>query len=303
MQWICDTKDEWLATLSTKNHPNTIKSHAHLIKLFCSWVIQQPNETLDLSLLKAFVSYLQNERRIGYETLRGYIGILVRWLMWISTSDYKCYISDDQLFKPNGVRAILYSLMNTPEPRVDRPIPDLRRLPAYYEVDRQQFRGKDGVQQLIVDAKHRRVYLTTLRNRALLAALFSSGARLSKVLALRSDQLDTPDLRLNNLAYQWIREYLTARQPWYPTIQPIFISHGPRGEGEILSADAAERAVKIAAFWLADRRADEGADPEEVAQLRLVSAETIRRFLAQERQTAADYFAPDVDLRDVEPNH
>jgi hypothetical protein len=59
-------------------------------------------------------------------------------------------------------------------------------------------------------------------------------------------------------------------------------------------------AIKAAARWLADRRSEEGADPDEVETLRAVSAESIRRFLDTVKRAAADQFFPKADLTDAQ---
>lgn len=164
----------------------------------------------------------------------------------------------------------------------------IRRIPTCFDCCRANSDGDGNV-----------LAVTVCLIRALIAVLFASGARLSQTLALHTAQLIEPGLRLDERARQWIAEYVSARGPWYADMEAIFISHGPKADGQQMSVDSAERTIKVADRWLADQRSDEGADPDEVETLRAVSAESIRRFLDEAKRAAADQFFPRADLTDA----
>ena len=152
-----------------------------------------------------------------------------------------------------------------------------------------------------------RAYLNLLRNRALVATLFSSGGRVNEVVGLdvrpvlqNGQVVETVpitgkgrkrrSLRLDDFARMALASYLAARTPHFPSANALFISHGPKATGQRLSDVTAWRVVKEAANALADERMLEGADQEEVDALRDISPHSVRHYLAQAMlDEGADY--------------
>lgn len=185
-------------------------------------------------------------------------------------------------------------------------MPDLRRLPAYYDEQLHHFLQAHRVPS-VTEPIPLRTYLNLLRNRALIATLFSTGGRINEVLGLTVAQVRRGNritdavavtgkgrkrrpLRLDELARSWIAAYLDARQPMFPQAAAVFISHGPNSAGKQLSDVSAWKIVKVAAAALADVRREEGADEDEITALRAVSPHSLRHYLAQAMlDEGADY--------------
>jgi integrase/recombinase XerD len=200
---------------------------------------------------------------------------------------------------PEGARNTLKQLIERNPPPVAPRMPDLSRLPDIYHQAVLQLRGSSGGQPPMETATQRRAYLNLLRNRALIATIFCTGGRISEVLGLDQAQVmphgsvldevrivgkgrKARPLPLDDLAQSWIREYVTARADMFPGEQhPLFISHGPHGAGQRLTAVSAWRIVKQAAQELANRRLVEGASPKELDQIRAISPHSLRHYFAQ----------------------
>ncbi|HWQ13301.1 MAG TPA: tyrosine-type recombinase/integrase [Roseiflexaceae bacterium] len=167
-------------------------------------------------------------------------------------------------------------------------VPDLRRLVTFYDAEPPA--GEPG-------SRAERERLNALRNAALMHLLFSTGARISELLAL-----DAPEMRgddgliatratvtgkggrrravfIREHARQALGRYLALRRAAFPGARPLFISHGPRGAGERLSRVTAWKVVTGAAYALADRIEADGR-PREARKLREATPHTFRHFVA-----------------------
>lgn len=167
-------------------------------------------------------------------------------------------------------------------------VPDLRRLVGFYDTELPA--AEPGT-------KAERDRLNALRNAAILHVLFSTGARISEILALqvadvRSDQGSIASrthvvgkgqrrraVFLRPHAQRALERYLLARRVSFPHTQELFISHGPRGAGQRFSRIAGWTIVTNAAYTLADRIEAEGR-PREARELRAVTPHTFRHFVA-----------------------
>ncbi len=167
-------------------------------------------------------------------------------------------------------------------------VPDLRRIVGFY--DQEPPAGEAG-------SLAERERLNALRNAALLHLLFSTGARISELLALTvrdvRDGNGTVSPRIfvvgkgerrravfvRRHAQQALERYLAARRTAFPQAQPVLISHGPRGVGQSLNRVSAWRIVTYAAMSVADELEAEGRT-HEAASLREATPHSFRHFVA-----------------------
>jgi integrase/recombinase XerD len=167
-------------------------------------------------------------------------------------------------------------------------VPDLRRLVAFYDPELPA--GEAG-------SKAERERLNGLRNAALLHTLFSTGARISELLALDADQVRDDDGRIAARVYVvgkgerrravFLRphaqgalgRYLLAQRVAFPHVEALFISHGPRGAGGRIGRIAAWSIVTGAAQTLAGQLDAEGRR-REARMLRAATPHTFRHFVA-----------------------
>jgi integrase/recombinase XerD len=167
-------------------------------------------------------------------------------------------------------------------------VPDLRRLVGAYDVEPPA--GEPGTRQ-------ERERLNTLRNAALLHMLFSTGARISELLALNEREVRNDDGAISSRIYvvgkgqrrravfvrahaqHALGRYLALRRVQFPRAEALFISHGPRGAGGRLNRVAAWTIVTNAAHQLADQLELEGRR-QEARQLRTATPHTFRHFVA-----------------------
>ena len=167
-------------------------------------------------------------------------------------------------------------------------VPDLRRLVGFYDAE---------LPQADPGSKAERERLNGLRNAALLHVLFSTGARVSEILALDVADVRDDDGRIAPRTYvvgkgnrrravflrphaqRAIEHYLLARRVSFPKATPLIISHGPRGAGGRLNRVAAWAIVTNAAQSLADRIETEGR-AREARLLRETTPHTFRHFVA-----------------------
>lgn len=312
--YVADMRDE-------RRSARTVASHDASIAAFLRWLDDRaqppPISALPAALFEDYVEYLRDEhlplqaaRRaaasgaaptapLKHSTIRAYISVLARWMGWLVDHSELDKLVDGRGRTITAVqlRERLERMIEQRRPLVAPRMPDLRRLPGYFDGQLRAFVAKNGVPGPDKPAQ-RRAYLNGLRNRALIAVLFASGGRISEVLgiatadALRGGRVPARvpiqgkgrkrrDLRLDELARVWIGLYLEERAAAYPAAAALFISHGPKADGKRLSVVSAWRAVKEAAAWLAEQRMAEGASDSEVAALREVSPHGLRHFLAQ----------------------
>lgn len=312
--YVADMRDE-------RRSPRTVAAHDASIAAFLRWLdalVEPPaGSALPAALFEAYVEYLRDEHLplqaarhaaasgavpvapLKHSTIRAYISVLTRWMGWLTDHSELDRLVDGRGRTITAVqlRERLERMIEQRRPLVAPRMPDLRRLPAYFDGRLRAFTAQHGIPDGERPAQ-RRTYLNALRNRALIAVLFASGGRISEVLsiaaadAFRAGRVTARvpiqgkgrkrrDLRLDDLAREWVRTYLQERALEYPSTAALFISHGPKANGKRLSVVSAWRAVKEAAGWLADQRAAEGASDEEVTALREVSPHGLRHFLAQ----------------------
>jgi integrase/recombinase XerD len=167
-------------------------------------------------------------------------------------------------------------------------VPDLRRLVGFY--DAELAAAEPGT-------RAERDRLTRLRNAAILHMLFSTGARISEILALNLRGVRGDDGRIAGRtqvtgkgnrkrsvfirphAQRAVEKYLLARRATFPDADALFISHGPRGAGGRLGRVAAWAIVTEAAYGLANQIEGDGR-PREARALRAVTPHTFRHFVA-----------------------
>lgn len=167
-------------------------------------------------------------------------------------------------------------------------VPDLRRLVGFYDAELPA--GDQG-------SARERERLNGLRNAMLLHLLFSTGARISELLALDAGDVRDDDGRvaprthvvgkgsrrravfLRPHAQRAIERYLLARRAAFPRAEPLIISHGPRGAGGRLNRVAAWAIVTGAAQTLADQLEADGRR-REARLLRETTPHTFRHFVA-----------------------
>lgn len=167
-------------------------------------------------------------------------------------------------------------------------VPDLRRLVGFYDTELPAA-GSGTARE--------RERLNGLRNAALLHALFSTGARISELLALDIADVRGDDGMIAPRAYvlgkgqrrravfvrphaqRAIERYLLARRTSFPKAEALIISHGPRGAGGRLNRVAAWVVVTNAAHMLADQIEAEGR-VREARLLRATTPHTFRHFVA-----------------------
>lgn len=314
-------RDLFVADLTdSRRSQTTIKAHRATITAFLHWLAEEPDPpsatALPAMVFEQYIEYLRDSRVSLHTTRRiaagqqasiqplktttilTYIGVLTRWLQWLKDEGELTAIVDrrGRPLTPTQLAKRLERLIDQPEPRTAPRMPDLRRLPAYYDLQLAAFIDAQGL--LSDNLIQVRTYLNLLRNRALIAVLFASGGRISEVLSLTVGTVQRQgrivdmapisgkgrkrrSLRLDETARTWIADYLEARAARYPAAEALFISHGPKANGKRLSVVSAWRAVKEATSWLADERAAEGAGTAEVEAIRAVSPHGLRHFLAQ----------------------
>lgn len=330
--------DEWKQELvAARRSPTTIKTQSAAIYAFLQWAAELPDpltaSSLSFTVLEHYIEYLRDGRvriqqmrhaaatstgtarhkppsaktrgkqadrhALQHSTIRGYIGSLTRWLQWLIDEKKLAAIPDrhGQPMRVAKVRDLLERQLNKPKQLVAPRMPDLRRLPAYYHLRLDTFLSTHGVPGPKPLELHRE-YLNILRNRAFIATLFSSGARIAEALSLDvsvvQDDGQIADLapisgkgrkerslRLDAVARDWLAAYLQARAASYPHADALFISHGPKANGKCMSALSGWRAVKEAASWLAEQRQNEGAPKQEVKTILALSPHDLRHFFAQ----------------------
>lgn len=304
---VIATVDQWLTDLREAHQsPNTVANHEYAIRIFLRWLDTQPQQidldAISTTLLSDYVKYLVERRpRLATSTIFAYIGVLVRWLEFLINEGKLIGIHNHrgQTVTSDRVRTLLERMVGKRQPAIAPRIPDLRRLPAYYHGVLETFVRTYGHHPPTHPPAVFRTYLNLLRNRALIATLFCTGGRINEVIGL--DVVDVwdgrtvqyavtitgkgkrqRDLRLDDLARDWIAVYLDARGR-HSVVRdaPLFVSHGPTAKGARLSDVTAWRVVKEAAHALADICMREGSSPEEIAALRAISPHSLRHFFAQ----------------------
>lgn len=288
--------EQWLDA-----QPETIQCESLTVALLLRYV----NDLKSRPRAHAGLDEASASQRLKHSTIHRYIDILVRWLQYLIDDGVLTGIPKHgsrarvRLVTPEGVRDTLKQLIERNPPPVAPRMPDLSRLPAIYHHALDALLQQHRQVAPLEAASQRRAYLNLLRNRALIATIFCTGGRISEVLSLDVAQVmphgavledvrivgkgrKARPLPLDELARRWIQEYVTQRTPYFPgTSLPLFISHGPHGMGQRITAVTAWRIVKQAATMLVDLRMTEGADARELDQLRAISPHSLRHYFAQ----------------------
>jgi integrase/recombinase XerD len=287
---IQDVAERWAKQQRRRRRPlaeRTIASYCDAWRSFCRWADEQG---------KRFVSQIGvHDIRDWLDDLQGYADrsvqtyhhgalAMCRWLA--DRGELKC---DLTLLRAHARDALPRVMINrAPD------VPDLRRLVGFY--DHELPAGEPG-------SREERERLNGLRNAALLHLLFSTGARISEILAV-----DIADLRADHggivtrlriqgkgdkprsafvrpHAQRAIERYLALRRvsgpggtPLFPD-GPLFISHGPRGLGHRLDRSTGWRIVHHAAESMANQYAAEGKH-QLARDLRAVTPHSFRHFIA-----------------------
>ena len=137
--------DQWLASEKGQCEESTHQTYRYTLSVFQTFLAQrQPAITavheITLPLLHAYIHYLQDTRRLADRTLHTYVHVVARWLTdLINDGDLTMRSERGNMLTPEGVRKRLQRKLPSLEPPVAPCIPDLRRLPVYYDELRTAF--------------------------------------------------------------------------------------------------------------------------------------------------------------------
>jgi site-specific recombinase XerD len=281
---LVEAGDAWQRAQRARRRPlaeNTIESYGDAWRSFCNWAKRQGRRTaadIQPGDLQGWVDSLGG---MADSTLLTYShGALAICKYLADTGELRC---DLALLRMH----LRDALPRTPAGRAPD-VPDLRRLVTFYDAEPPA--GPPGSRQ-------ERERLTALRNAALLHLLFSTGARISELLALDRHDIRDDDGRIvgqapvlgkgqrrrvvfiRQHAQRALERYLALCRTAFPHATALFISHGPRGAGERLNRVTAWKIVTDAAYSLADTVERDGR-PREARLLREATPHTFRHFVA-----------------------
>lgn len=204
----------------------------------------------------SFLEYLEVERNVSHLTIRNYHHYLSRFADWFTQTgatdikelgqeklhDYRMYLSrlgendggkmlskKTQSYHVIGLRSFLKWLVRTD---VEVLSPEKIDLPKV-EAHAMQFLNREQLDRLL--SQPLVSTLVGLRDRAILEVLFSTGLRVSELVSLNRDQIDTKTREfgvigkgrkarvvfLSPEAVKWVEQYLVTRTDKY---DPVFIS-------------------------------------------------------------------------------
>lgn len=274
----------WAKAQRTRRKPlaeATIESYCDAWRSFSQWATRQDKHTVAELTPNDLADWIDSLKRMTDGSVQTYShGALA-----------VCKYLADRTLLPCDLALLRMHLRDAlPRAPVGRApdVPDLRRLVAFY--DQEPPAGELGSAQ-------ERTRLNTLRNAALLHMLFSTGARISELLALNVSEIRADDgtisprvhvvgkgdrkraVFVRSHAQQRIERYLALRRVTFPSTRPLFISHGPRGVGGRLNRSTAWTIVTNASYEIADQLEAEGC-PREARQLRETTPHTFRHFVA-----------------------
>jgi site-specific recombinase XerD len=283
-QTIADAGDAWAAAQRARRKPlaaNTIVSYCDAWASFSAWAARQGKQAVAEIAPTDLARWIDSLARKADGTALTYShGALAVCKFLADRGELPCDL------------ALLRMHLRDALPRASAgrapDVPDLRRLVTFYDTEPPA--GEPG-------SKAERERLNSLRNAALLHTLFSTGTRISELLALDSDDVRDDDGRIAPRVYvvgkgdrrravflrphaqRSLGRYLLAQRTAFPRAEALFISHGPRGAGGRLGRIAAWAIVTAAAQTLADRVEAEGRR-REARMLREATPHTFRHFVA-----------------------
>ncbi len=292
-----DDDDEFAGNAQRHHSQQTIASYRTALTLFLRWLARQQRSTVATLQFGDLLDFTRDLRRRNYDlsaraarqhadgddsprlaarTVHSYARPLLGFLAYLESYGVLP-------FATAALRTELAHLLpRLPEPLAPTP-PDLRRLATYY--DRKHSTDDDRTPRLRT---------LRLRNAALLHMLFSTGARISELLALNVGdvyrdgrvvsrvQVYSKGRRYGTIfvrrhAERVLAVYLQARaHP--PASAPLFVSLDRRTEGARLSRVSAWRVVNAAAHAVAAQIELEGKH-DEAALLRRTSPHSFRHFV------------------------
>ena len=281
---LIEASQEWVAQQRARRRPlapNTIDSYCDAWRSFSAWATRQGRRTpadLEARDLGRWIDSLQGAADGTTQTYSHGVLAIVKFLA--DRGDLTCDLALMRMHLRDA-------LPRAPTGRAPD-VPDLRRLVTFY--DAEPAAGEPG-------SREERTRLNALRNAALLHLLFSTGARISELLALDVREVRGDDgaiaprvfvtgkgnrrraIFIRPHAATALSRYLALRRAGFGAGGALFISHGPRGAGERLSRVTAWKIVTDAAYALAERVEADGR-PREARQLREATPHTFRHFVA-----------------------
>ena len=281
---IADAGAAWAAAQRARRRPlapNTIASYCDAWESFASWARSRGKQHVAEIDARDLAQWIDSLARHADGTVQTYShGALAICKFLADRGELPCELALLRLH----LRDVL---PRAPAGRAPE-VPDLRRLVRFYDSELPP--GEPG-------SARERERLNALRNAALLHMLFSTGARISELLALDTADVYDDDgmiaarvevvgkggrrraVFVRSHAQRALGRYLLARRGAFPQALALFISHGPRGAGGRLNRVAAWSIVTFAAQRLAAELEAEGRR-REAALLRATSPHTFRHFVA-----------------------
>lgn len=283
-QSIRAAADRWAVAQRKRRKPlapNTIASYCDAWASFSAWAARNDKHLLADILAPDLAQWIDSLKRKADGTAQTYShGALAICKFLADQGELPCDLALVRMHLSDA-------LPRAPTGRAPD-VPDLRRLVTYYDTEIPP--GQPG-------SAHERDRLNRMRNSALLHTLFSTGARISELLALDVEDLrDDDGLILSRIyvvgkggrrravfirshAQHSLERYLMVRRTVFQNASALFISHGPRGAGNRLNRSTAWDIVKNAAELLAVTLESEGRR-REAQLLRTTTPHTFRHFVA-----------------------
>src|SRR5262245_57922248 len=283
-QTIAKAGDAWAAAQRARRKPlaaNTIVSYCDAWASFSAWAARQGKRSVAEIAPTDLARWIDSLAQKADGTVQTYShGALAVCKFLADRGDLAC---DLALLRMH----LRDALPRAPMSRAPD-VPDLRRLVRFYDAELPA--GEPG-------GARERERLNGLRNATLLHLLFSTGARISELLALDLDDVRDDDGAIAPRTYvvgkggrrravfirphaqRAIERYMLPRRVVFPHARALLISHGPRGAGGRLNRIAAWTIVTVAAQTLADQIEGEGRR-REARLLRETTPHTFRHFVA-----------------------
>jgi site-specific recombinase XerD len=281
---IADAGAAWAAAQRARRKPlaaNTIASYCHAWSSFEVWARKQDKRLVAEIGVTDLARWIDSLTRKADGTAQTYShGALAICKFLADRGELSCDLSLLRMHLRDA-------LPRAPAGRAPD-VPDLRRLVTCYDVELPA--GEPG-------SARERERLNGLRNAALLHMLFSTGARISELLALAIDDVRDDDgviaarvqvvgkgdrrrsVFIRQHAGRALGRYLMSRRVVFPHAEALFISHGPRGAGQRLNRTTAWTIVTVAAQTVSDQIEAEGRR-REARLLRETTPHTFRHFVA-----------------------